>query len=137
MNFVIQSRSINRISAMSFFLVLSEYLGCKIISYGRKKNASKKFQIVLFRNELIIWIISYSYVLIFSPKVIFISQSYLCVLQRKKSMCKGENRNHMNRLHTFPNRATTGRRLSFTQCAAVNTNMSDMSDPPHEKLTLY
>lgn len=84
---------------------------------------------------------SYSYVLILSSKVIFIGQCYLyigrknCYFRELKS--KGHNRNYMIRVRTFPNRATTGRRLSFTQCAAVKTNMSDINDPPHEKLTLY
>lgn len=39
--------------------------------------------------------------------------------------------------HTFPSRAITGWRMPVTQCAAVNTNESDISDPPHKKLTVY
>lgn len=40
-------------------------------------------------------------------------------------------------LRTVPNRAIIGRSLPPIQCAAVNTNVSDISDPPHLNSNLY
>lgn len=77
----------------------------------------------------------YPNVVIFNSKVIFIGQRYLnpkdYIFKCQKVM-RSEEILGMNRLQTLPNRATTGCRVSVTQCAAVNTNVSDIKDPPHE-----
>lgn len=137
-NSVIQSRSINRIRAMSFFLVLPEYFGCGIISFGRK-NDQETGQFETFgkcNTNFISLIIFYTRMFWFSARKSSSSVRVTCLLKNNLYLF-GKTYYFQELTHTFPSRATTGRLMSLTQCAAVNTNISEMSDPPHAKLTLY